>query len=136
MAWYKTGVITLTNNNAVVTAASTEFNTYVKPGFGLVINDSEVYEIASVDSNTQLTLAKPYAGTTKTNHANWAIYQTQGIIPDLVAATNALHTDYGAVKAEFNAIKDAPAQAIVYRDEAKQSAEDATATAIFNWIGV
>lgn len=129
MAWYKTGVITLTKNSDVVTASGTEFNTYVVPGFGLVINENEIYEVLSVDSNTQLTLAKPYAGTTKTNHTNWAIYQTQGIIPDLVAATNALHTDYGAVKAEFNAIKDAPQVALTHSESAIQAAQEATLAA-------
>lgn len=126
MAWYKNGVITLTNGSAKVTASGTEFNTHIVPGFGLVINNSEVYEVLTVDSNTELTLAEPYDGETKTDIETWAIYQTQGIIPDLVKAVNDLTSDYGTVKAEFHAIKDAPMQALQSKADAEVAAQTAT----------
>jgi len=76
-AWYSEGNLSVTNNSAVVTGTSTQFVTFIQPGYGIVI-DGLAYEVKSVDSATQLTISPVYTGTTKTN-AKYAIFPTQGL---------------------------------------------------------
>lgn len=66
MAQYKTGTVTVTNGSAVVTGIGTEFQTNgIAVGHRWARNgDNVTYAIASVDSETQITLNSPYAGVT------------------------------------------------------------------------
>ena len=66
MAQYKTGTVTVTNGSAIVTGIGTEFQTNgIAAGHRWARNgDSVTYAIASVDSETQITLNSPYAGLT------------------------------------------------------------------------
>lgn len=62
---YKTGTVSVTNGSAVVTGAGTSWLSEVEVGDGFIIRGiAATYDIASVDSNTQLTLSVGYAGST------------------------------------------------------------------------
>ncbi|MEI7341400.1 pyocin knob domain-containing protein [Pectobacterium brasiliense] len=70
MSWYKTGSITATSGSKIITGNGTQFSNPLNgvsagrmlllPGAGTV----QVYEIESVQSNTQLTLVSAFSGTT------------------------------------------------------------------------
>ncbi|WAT01530.1 hypothetical protein [Rouxiella chamberiensis] len=70
--WYKTGTAKVTKGSAVVTGTGTAWadnkqgigpgQMFLVPGSGTVL----MFEILSVDSNTQLTLASTFTGTTAT----------------------------------------------------------------------
>ncbi len=66
MAQYKTGTATVTNGSAVITGIGTEFQTNaITPGHRWARSgDNVTYTIASVDSETQITLNTPYQGAT------------------------------------------------------------------------
>lgn len=60
---YRTGTVTVTNGSAVVTGSGTSWLTYVSAGSLFKKQSTNViYDIASVDSNTQITLSSVYAG--------------------------------------------------------------------------
>lgn len=64
-AWYRQGTIALTNGNAAVTGALTGWTNQVKAGDALLAPDGKWYEVAAdAASNTALTLATVYTGTT------------------------------------------------------------------------
>lgn len=58
-----TGTLAVTNNSIFVTGTGTTFTTQLKVN-GLISINSVNYVIASIGSNTNLTLSIPYAGTT------------------------------------------------------------------------
>lgn len=66
MAWYKAGKVKVTNGSAVVTGISTTFTGTVRNGdvFFVTANKADIYEVQSVDSDTQITLATPFTGAT------------------------------------------------------------------------
>lgn len=62
---YTAGTVSVSNGSKTVTGSGTSFQTTAKIRKGAVIFlDDEPYEIATADSNTQLTLSKKYEGTT------------------------------------------------------------------------
>ena len=71
MSWYKTGTLNVTKNSKKVTGTGTKWtNSLVGICAGQMLilktqNTIEIYEIASVQSDTELTLAKHYDGETK-----------------------------------------------------------------------
>lgn len=72
MSWYKTGTITATNSSKIITGTGTKFTNLLNgvsagrmlllPATGTV----QIYEIESVQSDTQLTLVSAFTGTTGT----------------------------------------------------------------------
>ena len=65
MSQYSTGTATLTNNNATVTGTNTLWLANVTAGDSFTVaGDGVMYDVASVDTDTQVTLSAPYAGTT------------------------------------------------------------------------
>lgn len=73
---YETGTVAVTNGSAVVTGTSTLWAANLKAMDRITVGATGVrdpaatwYEIASVDSDTQVTLTTPYAGTTQTGQA-------------------------------------------------------------------
>lgn len=65
MAQYKTGTVTVTNGSSTVTGSGTLFSGNVAAGdLFTVVGDNAWYEVAAVGSDTSLTLAANYAGTT------------------------------------------------------------------------
>jgi len=67
MAQYKTGTATVVNGSPVVSGSGTQWLANVQAGDSFVMAGvSLVYDVASVDSDTQITLTAPYGGTGKT----------------------------------------------------------------------
>jgi hypothetical protein len=82
LAWYKTGTATITQGSTTITGVGTQWlTTGIKAGDIFTIDDTRSYEIATVTSNTSLTLAKPFQGASGSaqNYAiirNWAATMT------------------------------------------------------------
>jgi len=65
MSQYSTGLSSVTNGSATVTGTNTLWLANVTAGDSFTIASTGVmYNVASVDSDTQVTLSAPYAGTT------------------------------------------------------------------------
>ncbi|PND22853.1 phage tail protein [Ensifer sp. MMN_5] len=75
---YVTGTVSVTAGSAVVTGSGTAWATALIAGglFGLDSSNGNPVPILSVDSNTQLTLAKPWRGTTAAAQGYWIIRDT------------------------------------------------------------
>ncbi len=97
MAWYKSGTVSVTSGSPTVTGSGTSWVANVKAGHGFIGPDRFTYEILSVDSNTQLTLAEPYASAS-TSGAAYKIVPTQGIVQTLATAAQTLINDFAAVR--------------------------------------
>jgi len=81
MSQYSTGTATVTNGSATVTGSGTLWLANVSAADSFTIaGDGVMYDVASVDSDTQVTLSAPYAGTT----ASGAVYAigTGFTVPD------------------------------------------------------
>lgn len=64
MSQYKTGTVDVTNGSSVVTGTGTKWSSSVSAGdVFVVVGDSVSYTVASVASDTQLTLSAPYRCT-------------------------------------------------------------------------
>ena len=62
LRWYKTGTITVAAGSTTVTGSGTSWvDVGIKPGDILTVDRSTLYEIASVNSNTSITLATAMA---------------------------------------------------------------------------
>jgi len=65
MAQYRTGTVSVTNGSPVVTGSGTAWLTNVSIGDAFKLeSENVVYSIASVDSDTQITLSTNYVGVT------------------------------------------------------------------------
>ena len=65
MSQYSTGTATVTNGSATVTGTNTLWLANVTAGNSFTVaGDRVMYDVASVDSDTQITLSAPYAGVT------------------------------------------------------------------------
>lgn len=95
MAWYRTGTVSVTNGSATVTGSGTLWVANAVAGYGIVLPDGRLYEIASVNSNTSLTLAVAYLGSTASGQA-YAIAPLRGPEVKLAQDIAALINDYGA----------------------------------------
>ncbi|WP_457659523.1 pyocin knob domain-containing protein [Sinorhizobium medicae] len=75
---YVTGTVSVTAGSAVVTGSGTAWQTALIAGglFGLDSSNGNPVPILSVDSNTQLTLAKPWRGTTAAVQGYWIVRDT------------------------------------------------------------
>ena len=81
MSQYKTGTATVTNGSATVTGSGTLWLANVTAGYSFTVaGDGVMYDVASVDSDTQVTLSVAYAGVT----ASGAVYAigTGFTVPD------------------------------------------------------
>jgi hypothetical protein len=75
---YMTGTVSVTAGSAVVTGTGTAWQTALIAGglFGLDSDNGNPVPILSIDGDTQLTLAKPWRGTTAANQAYWIVRDT------------------------------------------------------------
>lgn len=65
MSQYRTGTASVTNGSATVTGAGTAWLANIAAGnYFFVPGDVVAYEVASVDSDTEITLTAPYGGVT------------------------------------------------------------------------
>lgn len=96
MSWYSTGTISVTNGSAAVTGSGTAWVAAVRAGWAMIMPNGLPYEIASVNSDTGITLVNVYTGTTQTGQA-YSVMPTQGLEANLVTALNDLLTNYQGV---------------------------------------
>ena len=75
---YVTGTVSVTAGSAVVTGVGTGWLTsgLVAGQFGLDSANGNPIPVLSIDSDTQITLAKPWRGTTANAQAYWITYDT------------------------------------------------------------
>ncbi|MFG6284745.1 hypothetical protein [Sphingomonas sp. S6] len=84
--WNSTGTVTVTNGSPVITGAGTVFSfPNAQPGQAFVGPNGLPMEIASVDSASQITLARPYGGATAAGQP-FTILPTQSFANDLALA--------------------------------------------------
>jgi len=83
MSWVRQGTISTTNGSTAVTGVDSLWSIGISPGASLYLVDGNgnptegPFEIAAINSNTSLTLAKPFPGTTGSARA-YAISNTVG----------------------------------------------------------
>lgn len=104
MSWYRTGTIALTNGSTAVTGTGTDFLLGAAVGEGLLAPDGKVYEIASIQSSTGLTLGSGYLGATASGQS-YAILPSQSYIRDLASQAATLVNSYQSVKDNVGAGK-------------------------------
>lgn len=84
---YQTGTVAVTSGSAVITGTGTVWNgqkvgaTVVNVGDLFTIDDSRFYFIKSVDSATQITLDKPYSGSTASGQSYRIVYLAAAHFP-------------------------------------------------------
>ena len=101
MAWYRTGTLSLTNGSTSVTGSGTQFRPAAQAGDMLTVGGA-IHEIASVNSDTSITLATAFTGTTATGVTGWAIVQTQSRTKDMNDSVSALVSDVNQLTASFS----------------------------------
>lgn len=82
MQWYRTGSVNVINGSTLITGDGTLWLLQVKVGDILTLNASDLYEVASIDANTAITLATPYLGVTENT-------QPYAILRNFTSTTNA-----------------------------------------------
>ncbi|WP_411704366.1 hypothetical protein [Edaphovirga cremea] len=98
--WYRTGTITATKSSKVVTGTGTKWadaKQGVGPGQMLLLPAAGtvvMYEIASVQSNTQLTLVDAFTGTTVTAQAYAIVTTYIDSVPDFARRLASQLSDY------------------------------------------
>ncbi len=97
MAWYATGTVNVTNGSATVTGSGVAFTANVDAGQAFIGPDGLAYEILSVVSATQLTLASNYRGATATGQA-YRIMPVQGYLRELSIQAAQLVQSFAAVR--------------------------------------
>lgn len=101
-----TGTITLTNGSASVTGSGTLFADNFVGANDVLIVDGLMYVIASVTSNTALTLTRPYTGTTASGKQYDIVHLTgEDALNELARQVAALVNKYGLT---VNSITDTP----------------------------
>lgn len=90
---YVSGTVSVTAGSAIVTGVGTGWQTGLVTGgmFGLDSANGNPVPILSIDNDTQLTLAKPWRGTTAAGQAYWIMRDT-AYGQQTVANSNALAT--------------------------------------------
>ena len=76
--WYRAGTASFTNGGTSVSGSGTAWIANARTGDALHAPDGRAYEIASVNSNTSITLASSFLGSTASG-ADYAIQPTRGI---------------------------------------------------------
>lgn len=101
-----TGTITLTNGSTAVTGSGTLFADNFVGADDVLIVDGLMYIVASVTSNTSLTLTRPYTGTTASGKQYDIVHLTgEEALNELARQVAALVNKYGLT---VNSITDTP----------------------------
>lgn len=96
MSHYRTGTISLTNGSLSVVGSGTDFISGAAVGECVSAPDGKIYEIASIQSATALTLGTVYLGSTSSGQA-YSIVPTQSYLRDLALQAATLVNDYQSV---------------------------------------
>jgi len=96
MAWYRTGTISLTNGSTAVAGIGTAWILNASVGEAILAPDGKLYEIQAINSNTSITLATNYTGSTQSGQT-YVVVPTQSYIRDLAAQAAALVNSYSSI---------------------------------------
>jgi hypothetical protein len=131
MSWYKTGTISIAANSTTVTGIGTQWtNSIYGIGAGQILlipgsGDVQMFEIASVISNTQLTLvAGPTAAINNSGYAILSFYG--GSYADFGRQLSAFLAEYQALLASWQTIMTGPGDVAI-------TAPDGTVTTIHSF---
>lgn len=94
MTWYKTGLASVTNGDAIVVGTGTAWIANARAGDVFIGPDFSTYEILAVNSDIGLTLASPYRGAT--GSGAYAIQPTSDYVRALTSQVSALLAYYAA----------------------------------------
>jgi len=97
MAWYRVGLVAVTNGSGTVTGNGTDFVSNTQPGEGFLGPDGRVYEISQVVSATQLLLVGNYQGASAGGQS-YALLPTSSFARDLALGAAQLINTFGAVR--------------------------------------
>ena len=118
-----TGTITLTNGSTAVTGSGTLFADNFVGANDVLIVDGLMYVIASVTSNTSLTLTRPYTGTTASGKTYDIVHLTgEDALNELARQVAALVNKYGLT---VNSITDTPGASKIPKADANGKLADA-----------
>jgi len=96
MAWYKTGTISVTNGSTTVTGSGTQWIANAAIGEALYAPDGRLYEITNIASDTSMTIAPAYLGSTQSGQ-DYVIVPSQSYIRDLAAQAADLVNNYSTI---------------------------------------
>nr|WP_296429720.1 hypothetical protein [Roseovarius sp. BRH_c41] len=96
--WYRTGTISITSGSAALTGSGTAWLANAAPGMMVVRNGVIVGEVLTVNSNTSITLAVAYTGTTISG-GSYAIANLGAVRAGLIAAFNDVMSVFAAAQA-------------------------------------
>lgn len=95
MPWYKTGLVSVTQNSNAVIGAGTAFIANSRVGDGFRGPDGGWYEVTNIASDTAMSIAPNYQGVTNAAGA-YALAPLQGYVKDSADALRSLVNQYGA----------------------------------------
>lgn len=93
MAWISNGTVTVSNGSAAVTGIGTTWNIGVQRGWGFVGPDGRTYEVASINSDNSLTLARPFLGSSGSGQI-YALFPTTSLAGDLAEQVSRLIANF------------------------------------------
>lgn len=102
MTWYNTGTVTTAASTAVV-GSGTAWIANAASGMGIRLGGA-IYEIASINSDTSITLATSYTGTVGAGQT-YSLMPTQDYIRSLAAQVASLIATYSAIATNAGAGK-------------------------------
>lgn len=91
--WYRTGTVSVTNGSAAVTGSGTQWIDGAKKGDAMHLADGRVYEILTINSNTSITLASNYLGSTGSGQS-YAIQPTRGVVKSVFDSLTQLLSNF------------------------------------------
>ncbi|MGA5482713.1 hypothetical protein ACPCIT_09265 [Pseudomonas siliginis] len=98
MPWYKTGTVSVTQNSNAVIGTSSAFIANARVGDAFRGPDGGWYEVTNVASDTALSIAPNYLGSTNAS-GTYALAPMQGYVKDSADALRALVNQFGGVLA-------------------------------------
>lgn len=129
MAWYKTGNVTVTNGDSVVTGDDTRFAANSRVGDGFNGPDGNWYEIVNIASETVLSIYPVYQGATASNVAGWMIAPLQGYNKESADRLRAITDQFRDLDETVSDVKESAAAAKASETAAKTSETNASTSA-------
>jgi hypothetical protein len=103
MAWYRTGTLSVINGSATVTGLGTNWISQQQGWVLVTSQSSDLYEVSSIVSSTELTLTSTFAGATAAT-LNYFIVPTQSLNADLVVKINEMITIFNNTKTSWDLV--------------------------------
>ncbi len=132
MTWYKTGTVAVTAGSNAVIGSGTSFIANSRVGDAFRGPDGEWYEVTNIASDTALSIAPNYQGTTLAA-GGYSLAPMQGYVKDsadaLRAATQVIASGVADMQEQVTAATEAAATAVQAEAVAVAKADIATAAA-------